>query len=297
MFSNCSTLVSVILCLSGSVSSDTAQAPPETTLISLPAEIIGARGASAGTYGRDRREIIFMIWPPERPQMLVSRRTTTSWSSPAPALAGFPNVALGPALSPDGDVLYFESSFRSPSVEGRRDTDLWFARRDGDTWKDARPLGAPFNSEFQEHNATVSAARTICFNSSRPGGTGEHDIYCARANGAGWHDPAELGAAVNSVHNEGAAHIDRDERYILFGSDRPGGFGGDDIYISYRRNGQWQPAVNLGPTVNTPAGEWAPSVSPDGKSLLFTRIVGERNEAKFSLFEVPLDKVLTPPSR
>ena len=304
MFAICTTLVTAAVCLSAQVPRDTGDVASGAAAIALPAGTTAERGASAATYGRDSREILFMIWPPARPQLLVSRKGSSGWSTPAAALPDFPNLALGPAVSPDGELLYFESNFRSPEIDGRRDTDLWVARRDGEKWTGARPLGAPFNTEWQEHNVTVSARATICFNSSRPGGTGEHDLYCAARNGEGWDNPLDLGTAVNSIHNEGAAHIDPAENYILFGSDRPGGFGGDDIYISYRRNGQWQPAVNLGPMVNTAAGEWAPAVSPDGKSLLFTRIVGDGNAARFTLLEVPLDKVIelradsaTPPRR
>ena len=258
-------------------------------VFSFTPEIVGERGASGASYGRDTSEIVFMIWPPEMPRMLVSRKGVDGWSTPAPALPGFTQLALGPAVSPDGKHLLFESNHRDPAVPGRRDTDLWIADRDGEAWIRARPLGSPFNTEWQEHNATIGAKGTICFNSTRPDGVGEHDIYCSERSEGGWSAPVNLGPAVNSPAVDGAAHLSPDEDYIVFGSDRPGGLGGDDLYISVRRNGKWEPAVNLGPAVNSAEGEWAPAVSTDGKRLLFTRTRGDGNAARFTVMEMPFD--------
>lgn len=220
---------------------------------------------------------------------MVSRRLTNGWSEPAPALKDFLVLNLGPAATADGKELYFETNHREPAIEGRGDTDIWVATRSNDGWAAARPVGPPFNSAYQEHNATISSKGTLCFNSTRPGGIGEHDIYCAARSDMKWSEPKNLGPAINSPSTDGAAHIAADETFIVFGSDRSGGFGGDDLYISIRRGGVWQPAVNLGPSINTAAGEWAPAVSMDGKKLLFTRTAGEGNSARFTLHETPFD--------
>ena len=167
-------LVSVTALTTTDRMTDSTRARPGE-VISLPSDVIGERGASSGTYGKDSDEILFMIWPPDAPKILVSKRGVSGWRTPLLALADFPGRALGPAVAPDGNTLYFESSYR-PADSTRRDTDLWVARRIGDAWAEPSPLGAPFNSQYQEHNVTVSARGTICFNSSRPGGQGEHDI-------------------------------------------------------------------------------------------------------------------------
>ena len=61
---------------------------------------------------------------------------------------------------------------------------------------------------------------------------------------------------------------------MIFASERPGGFGGSDLYISYRgAEGTWTKAKNLGEIINTPAEEYSPTISPDGKYLFFTRTV------------------------
>lgn len=63
-----------------------------------------------------------------------------------------------------------------------------------------------------------------------------------------------------------------DESYLIFSSDRAGGYGSGDLYISFRdENGGWQEPINLGAPINTERQERFPGVSPDGKYLFFTR--------------------------
>jgi Tol biopolymer transport system component len=81
---------------------------------------------------------------------------------------------------------------------------------------------------------------------------------------------------VNGPSADIAPFIDADERFVLFASNRTGGAGDFDLYISLRRDGAWQPAVSLGPVVNTAASESNPAVSPDGVRLLFSRGDGNR---------------------
>ncbi len=86
-----------------------------------------------------------------------------------------------------------------------------------------------------------------------------------------WSPVVHLQAPVNSEFSDQAPVLSRDEKKLYFTSDRPGGFGGEDIWVSTRRtrNSPWGSPVNLGPTVNTAAMERLRSVTPDGRILLF----------------------------
>ena len=77
---------------------------------------------------------------------------------------------------------------------------------------------------------------------------------------------------VNTEQNEGAQCISQDGEWLVFtGCNRPGGFGGCDIYISFKMpDGNWTPAENLGPNINTEFWESAPTLSPDKKDLYFS---------------------------
>lgn len=83
--------------------------------------------------------------------------------------------------------------------------------------------------------------------------------------------PVKLDESINSKYYEIAATISNDGNVIYFASNRPGGFGGMDLYMSKRLpNGKYGPALNLGAGVNTPYDEDYPSISGDGKTLYFS---------------------------
>ena len=83
---------------------------------------------------------------------------------------------------------------------------------------------------------------------------------------APYADPVILGPPISTEYNEVRPTIDPDERYLLFESNRPGGYGGTDIYIAFKNDdGTWSSPRNLGPTVNTPGVDDTPNISPDGK--------------------------------
>jgi len=248
----------------------------EATPIVFAAGTAPAR-AGAGAYDGSN-VILFDVTPSGQTPIKVhmSRYTPAGWTEPVPAIADFAERNTSAQVSTDGARLYFESARREPAIAEREDVDLWVAERVGDGWGRARPLGAPFDSPHNEHNVTISARETICINSNRRGVTAGHDILCARRIAPGWEEPRPLDTAVNGPSADIAPFIDADERFVIFASNRPGGAGAFDLYISHRRDGAWQPAVSLGPTVNTAASESNPAVSPDRERLLFSRTVGER---------------------
>jgi len=83
--------------------------------------------------------------------------------------------------------------------------------------------------------------------------------------------PVLLPKTINSKYTEIAASLSADGKRIYFASDRPGGYGGVDIYMCQRLpNEKWSQAQNLGPTINTIEDEDFPNVSPDGKTLYFS---------------------------
>ena len=118
---------------------------------------------------------------------------------------------------------------------------------------------------------------SLYFHSERPGGLGSTDIWVSqRASEDGpWGTPANIGTAVNTPFTEAVAALSRDEHWLFFSSDRPGGSGGIDIWVSYRQHVHdpfdWQPAVNLGAGVNSPAAEGAMTYfeNDDGAAQLF----------------------------
>jgi hypothetical protein len=87
-----------------------------------------------------------------------------------------------------------------------------------------------------------------------------------------WSEPANLGSTINTTFNEQGPTFSPDGLSLYFGSDRPGGVGGFDIWVSHRACADcpWEPPVNLGPSVNTADNETGPGLSIDGHLLFFT---------------------------
>jgi hypothetical protein len=97
------------------------------------------------------------------------------------------------------------------------------------------------------------------------------DIYRSRLINGEYSEPEYLGAIINTVdYEEYAPYIDPDEAYLIFASNRPGGFGGNDLYISFQNpDGSWTQPRNMGSEINSNVGGTLPAVSPDGNYFFF----------------------------
>jgi Tol biopolymer transport system component len=86
-----------------------------------------------------------------------------------------------------------------------------------------------------------------------------------------WSAPVNVGPLVNTAANEAGSFISKDGLSLYFNSDRPGGLGGRDIYVSQRASvdDPWGPPHNLGSTINSSSDDQTPTVSLDGHRLYF----------------------------
>ncbi len=94
-------------------------------------------------------------------------------------------------------------------------------------------------------------------------------ILIAATIANGWQQPQNLGSTVNTVYNEWYPVIAEDGSYMIFVSDRPGGYGAGDIWISYKDGSNWGAPQNLGSNVNTVYGESAPYLAENDTKLYF----------------------------
>lgn len=131
------------------------------------------------------------------------------------------------------------------------------------------------NTRFNEAAVCLAPdGQTIYFtrNNFNDGNTGRSEeglvklsIFSAKRNPAGgWAEVQRL--PFNSAeHNSAHPCVSPDGKRIYFSSNRPGGFGGMDLYYSEFYNGSWGPAINLGPVVNTEGNEIFPFIDPNGR--------------------------------
>lgn len=102
-------------------------------------------------------------------------------------------------------------------------------------------------------------------------GFGDFDLYISYYTPTGWSEPENLGRNINTESWESSPSLSPDNRALYFSSNRPGGYGGKDLYVSYRQpNGKWSAAVNMGPNINTGGDELAPFIHADNATLYFT---------------------------
>jgi hypothetical protein len=132
-------------------------------------------------------------------------------------------------------------------------------------WSAPVDLGPTVNSTSNEFAPVISKdGLSLYFASNRPGGFGALDIWVSQRPSMDlpWGTPQNLGPNINTPFAEGGLSLSMDGHRLYFHSNRPGGFGGQDLYVSRRHNKRddfgWRPAENLGSGVNTMANENRP---------------------------------------
>ena len=102
-------------------------------------------------------------------------------------------------------------------------------------------------------------------------GLGNFDLYISYQTPQGWSEPINLGPQINTEFWESSPSLSSDKNTLYFSSDRPGGYGGKDLYVSHHlSNGKWSEALNMGSSVNTTGDELAPFIHADNNTLYFT---------------------------
>lgn len=164
-----------------------------------------------------------------------------------------------------------ELYFGSDRNGGQGNLDIWRSYYEDGNWVTPSNLGSVVNRNSWDGDPfVIGNPPTLYFVSVRSGGYGGFDIWSSRyINGSGWQTPVNLGPNVNSSSNEDSPSLTADGRYLYFGSARPGGRGGSDIWVCEYNGGSWGPAVNLGASVNTSAQEVAPCITPGNGRLVF----------------------------
>lgn len=161
-------------------------------------------------------------------------------------------------------------------------------RKENGEWGSRRPAGNPLNTEKNEGAQSLSAdGRLLYFTAcDRMEGFGKCDIYYSILTSGRWSQAINLGSGVNTKYSDKHPSISSDGNVLYFASDRPGGYGGLDIYYSVKnKSGTWTNAVNMGESINTPGNEQSPFIHPDNKSLYFAS-EGHENLGRGDVFIV-----------
>jgi len=173
------------------------------------------------------------------------------------------------AFTPDGRELFFAVFERGRGYAMLEMTE----NRNG--WADARR--ASFASDYSEVDLFITGDGRRCFFiSKRPfravmERSRNYQIWVTHRERTGWGSPRPLGPQVNTKDRQLFPTLS-DDGILVFGSDRPGGRGGTDIYSASPDGGDFGQPVNLGPTVNSAGDETDALIAPDGSFLVFTAV-------------------------
>ncbi len=132
-------------------------------------------------------------------------------------------------------------------------------------WEEPELMGTQVNAEPDNYEPTLSAdGRTLIF--SRGRATQNADLYMSRRVGDTWEEPTPI-LQLNTPLDELGPELSRDGSLLYFYSNRDGGFGGYDIWMSRREADRWGTPVNLGNQINSAYNDYDPAVSPTGRRL------------------------------
>jgi hypothetical protein len=189
------------------------------------------------------------------------------WTSPEPpAFSGSGIMDASPSFTNNGNTVFFISD-----RPGGYDYRAWSSTRTPGGWSVPAPIHIPSRPSLSGGwRVSVTEDETLYMRMRDSDVNTDMDIFRVRKVNGSYFEPERLNDNVNSSYGELGAFIDPDESYVIFSSNRPGGFGNGDLYISFRQpDDSWTPAVNMGERVNSPALEGSPYVSPDGLYLFF----------------------------
>lgn len=191
-----------------------------------------------------------------------------------------------PAISADEKSLIFtsrrEGNYGGLTDDGDFYEDLYISKKEENNWSVAKNMGKAINTEMHEASISLSPKGDKLFIFKDEGGIG--NIYESNFENKEWTRPEKLPSNINSSFNETHASISADGQSLYFVSNRDGGYGGTDIYVSkLLPSGEWGLPINIGPTINTPYNEDAVMIHPDGTTLYFSS-KGHNTIGGFDLF-------------
>lgn len=182
-----------------------------------------------------------------------------------------------PSLSADEQMMVFTVLLpinpKSPAVHGNRQEDLYYSRFEKGEWQPARDVGPPLNTPDNEGAQSISGNGMLMVftGCGREDGYGLCDLYYSENRRGRWTLPRNIGPPVNTRFSEKQPSLSSDGRMLYFSSNRPGGYGEYDLWMSVRKeDGSWSTPENLGDSINSSGFDQSPFIHPDNRTLYFS---------------------------
>ncbi|MEO6539162.1 MAG: OmpA family protein [Ferruginibacter sp.] len=232
----------------------------ETVIKFLSNPTLNKQSVQAGNYRKSAYEFALDYEKKHASSAYVFTPKNMGDSTNSTALEYFPSLTI------DGSKMIFTRRVNN-------DEDFYESNFVNGKWSRAQPVTGKINTNLNEgaQNISQDGDWLIFTGCNYPEGAGSCDLYLAFKTKAGnWTEPENLGSIVNTEFWESSPSLSPDKRDLYFASNRPGGFGGKDIWVTHRSpGGKWSSPVNLGSQVNTKGDEGCPFIHADNQSLYF----------------------------
>jgi hypothetical protein len=213
---------------------------------------------------------------------------------PVPGKVNTAGAEDGCFITPDGNTLYFfyTPDLNIPLDQQLRDgvTGLYVSHKSGDAWEEPQRIVLQDPGKLAMDGCEFVQGNTMWFCSAREGYTGMHWFTAEFIDGK-WQN--WINADFDSSYEVGELHITSDGNELYYGSERPGGQGGMDIWKLTKVDGEWQNPTPV-TAVNTPSNEGWPDISPDGKELWFLHDYGIWRSLKMNGEWQPPEQMFSP---
>lgn len=235
---------------------------------------------STNLYERDMAlspggdEIVFTLsdYKQARHCLVIIKKTGQKWGAKEILPFSGRYHDMEPFFAADGNRLFFASDRPMDSDSTRSDYNIWVSKRTADGWGEPEPLPSTINSANNEFYPAVSKNNNLYFTAVRQNGVGSEDIFLSRFADGDYLEPEPLDTNINTATYEFNAYVSPDEDLLVFSSyGRQDDLGGGDLYISRKdKDGQWMPAVNMGPLVNSDRLDYCPYIDYPRGNFYFT---------------------------
>ncbi len=201
-----------------------------------------------------------------------------------------PYSDYSPVLSADESTLIYTRRKQVSTNGDKLSNDSYYDdivisyKKENGKWTSPKSISQYINTIGNEGSINLSAdGQTLIVYQDLGSGNGG-DLYYSNWDGKEWSTLQSFGSDINTQYWEPHACVSSDNNTLYFVSDRPGGYGGRDIYRCVKLpNGNWSKAYNVGPTINTKYDEDGPFLHPDGKTFIFSSN-GHKSMGGFDIF-------------
>ncbi len=256
------------------------QKPPELIPeLFAPGIVSTEKSELTCTFSPDGNELFFTVWKAGQNTLMTMKQENGRLIQPSVAQFSGNHSDVDPYFTLDGRRLYFSSMRPLADSGASKDSDLWYVEKTTDgNWSDPIHLNAPNTPEKDDYYTSITSNGTLYFSIFESHGSGG-DIYRSKLENGQYVEPELLEYSISTESNEHDPFIALDESYLIFTSERPGGFGRGDLYISFQNpDGTWTAPKNMGETINTDGFEFTAMLSPDGRYLFFTRNINRNGD-------------------